>query len=275
MQLILKSPAKINLFLRIIGKREDGYHELASLMQTISLHDKLCVELATHDQLSCSNPDIPHDHSNLILKAADLFRRKTGLKFGLKAHVEKNIPVQAGLGGGSSNAATTLWGLNQLCGFPAQTSDLMTWSAEIGSDIPFFFSQGTAFCTGRGEFVENQPPLTATSIWIVKPLFGLSTPKVYGALDLNKLNQLNPSFLLQSFKSSSPCYTNDLETSAFSIMPELEMIKLKLLDQGFETALMCGSGSSFFCLGDKMPTNIPNTLIAKANFTNRQAAEWF
>ncbi len=143
--LTLNSPAKVNLFLRILRRRSDGYHDLASLFQAISLYDTIHFALSDHDELTCDKPGIPTDSTNLILKAADLFRRKTGLKFGLKAHLEKRIPHEAGLGGGSSNAATTLWALNQLHGQPASPDELIAWSGEIGSDITFFLSHGTAY----------------------------------------------------------------------------------------------------------------------------------
>src|ERR1700733_15970617 len=112
--LTLLSPAKLNLFLRIVRRRPDGYHDLASLFQTVSLADTLHFSLSERDQLTCTDPALLTDHTNLVLKAVDLFRKKTGLSFGLKIHLEKHIPYQSGLGGGSSNAATTLWALNQL-----------------------------------------------------------------------------------------------------------------------------------------------------------------
>lgn len=136
--LTLKSPAKVNLFLRIVGKRPDGYHELASLFQSISLYDLLHFTPSTQDVLTCTDPSLPIDKTNLIWKAVDLFRKKTNLHTFVKVHLEKNIPTQAGLGGGSSNAATTLWALNQLCGKPATDLQLSQWAGEIGSDVSFF-----------------------------------------------------------------------------------------------------------------------------------------
>jgi 4-diphosphocytidyl-2-C-methyl-D-erythritol kinase len=133
------SPAKLNLFFRVLYKREDQYHEIASLFQAVSLGDFLSIEMSEEDVLSCNDLSLLCDRSNLIMKALDLFRKKTGIKIAVKVHLEKNIPLQSGLGGGSSNAATTLWGLNELCGRPASLRQLQNWSSEIGSDIPFFF----------------------------------------------------------------------------------------------------------------------------------------
>lgn len=166
--LTLNSPAKINLFLRILNRRRDGYHNLASLFQTVDLLDQIHLSLDERDSLSCSDPTLPVDHTNLVTKAVELFRAKTGMAFNVRAHIDKKIPAQAGLGGGSSNAATTLWGLNTLLKNPATPQQLQVWSAEIGSDVPFFFSLGTAYCTGRGEQVFNQPFLDL-------PPFGLSS----------------------------------------------------------------------------------------------------
>lgn len=156
--LTLISPAKVNLFLRVLGKRPDGYHELASLFQAIDLADTLHFTLSKHDHLTCTDPAIPLDNTNLIWKTVHLFRRKTNHQFPIHIHLEKNIPIQAGLGGGSSNAATTLWALNELLNTHIPSETLTAWAGEIGSDVPFFLSTGTAYCTGRGEIVKSLPP---------------------------------------------------------------------------------------------------------------------
>ena len=144
------SPAKLNLFLRVLRKRSDGYHELASLFQAIDLVDALHVREVSEDRFSCSDPALLGP-SNLVLRALKLFREKTGLQFPVEMHLEKRIPMQSGLGGGSSNAATALFALNVLAGRVATEEQLCAWSQEIGSDVPFFFSLGTAYCTGRGK----------------------------------------------------------------------------------------------------------------------------
>ena len=249
----LLSPAKINLFLRVYAKGSDGYHQLASLMQAISLFDRLELSLAEEDQLTCSNPAIPTDGNNLILKAAELFRQKTGLKSGLHCELEKNIPHEAGLGGGSGNAATTLWGLNELHGRPANEADLRTWSAELGSDISFFFSSGSAYCTGRGEQLRLIAPLPKRQLWVVKPSFGLSTAKVYGNYQAEHTEDNCPSFALKQAISGQIQTFNDLETPAFFLEPSLRDLKDQLYAQGAQEVLMSGSGTAFFVRMDQQP----------------------
>lgn len=276
--LTLRSPAKINLFLKVVNRRPDGYHNLASLFQAIDLSDQIQFSINKHycaDHLTCTDPTIPTDHSNLILNAADLFRRKTGFAFGLEAHLEKNIPHQAGFGGGSSNAATTLWALNQLHGSPFCPSELMQWSAEIGSDIPFFFSHGTAYCTGRGEVVQCLSPLKQTNLWLIKPKNGLPTAAVFNQLNIKNLSNHDPKQILDSHIKKTPLYFNDLEQPAFDLLPELATLKQKLLSFGFDTVLMSGSGSGFFCLGDVCPSTHEDALLYKTTFLNRSDEEWY
>lgn len=245
--LSLYSPAKINLFLRVLGKRGDGYHELASLFQTVSLCDCLRFELCAKDELICSDPALPLDESNLILKAANRFRAYYGTPFGVRVYLEKMIPTCAGLGGGSSNAATTLWALNTLLAFPFSCAELMTLGAEIGSDVPFFFSLGTAYCRGRGEGVLNMPPVPSLRAFdIVKPDQGLSTKAIYDALKMEECSTEDPDLLLKSFYSSSPIYVNDLEAPALRLCPILSELKHAL---GAEAVFMTGSGTALVSLG--------------------------
>ena len=273
--LTLASPAKINLFLRVLHRRQDGFHDLASLMQTVDLSDTIHFRLGEEDGLTCTNERLPTDNSNLILKAADLFRRKTGINQGLVAYLEKRIPMEAGLGGGSSNAATTLWAFNSLCGSPATEAELVSWGAELGSDVAFFLSHGTAYCTGRGEILRPISSLPHSYLWIIKPPQGLSTPKVYGRLDVLKLPQNNPEDALGSFLSHRPVYFNDLEVPAFEMMPELASLKNQLFASGFSTVLMSGSGSSFFCIGDGSLPHLPDHLSCSAQFINRKTNSWY
>ncbi|MCC5831888.1 MAG: 4-(cytidine 5'-diphospho)-2-C-methyl-D-erythritol kinase [Chlamydiales bacterium] len=238
MSLTLLSPAKVNLFLRILGKRRDGYHALASLFQTIDLADTLTFTLSKEDSLTCTDSSIVQD--NLVWKALELFRRKTGLQFNISIHLEKKIPLRAGLGGGSSNAATTLKGVNQLLGSPLSHEELQNCSSEIGSDIPFFFSKrGTAYCTGRGEIVRELPAIEE-KFEIYKPKEGLSTADVYKALDLSACSKEDPEELLEGFIKGKPKYINDLEIPAFKLMPSLARVKEKV------NGTMSGSGTAFF-----------------------------
>lgn len=272
----LFSPAKINLFLRIAFKRSDGYHHLSSVFQTVSLGDTLTIEPHTHEELTCTDPRLPTDASNLIRKATALFRRKTGSRQAFKMHLVKRIPTQAGLGGGSSNAATVLWACNQLTKINVSLPMLQTWSTEIGSDIPFFFSQGTAYCTGRGENVYELPAAGERLLWIIKPSVGLSTPEVYRCL--NWTSSVPDHLLkvdLENFLSGSLSYFNDLEKPAFELRPELKQLKINLIENGFETVLMSGSGSSFFCLGKGSLPKQANLNIFPSRFVNRSFSSWY
>lgn len=273
--LTLFSPAKINLFLRIVNRRPDGFHNLGSLFQAIDLGDRITFQSHHEDVFTCTDDSLPVDGKNLILKALHLFRRKTGTFIPVKIHLEKCIPIEAGLGGGSSNAATTLWAMNQLTDKIVSAEQLGEWGVEIGSDIPFFLSLGTAFCTGRGENVQNLPPLTATSVCIVKPKGGLSTPQVFKKLSL-PVSYLSKNYDdLTAFFAGSIGHFNDLEKPAFEINPDLYILKQRLLSDGFHTVLLSGSGSSFFCLGQgQIPTD-PNLSVYSAKFINRNLNDWY
>ena len=276
-QLKIESPGKINLFLRVVGRRPDGYHELASLFQAISLCDTIHLTLENKDTLTCTNSSIPTDESNLVSKAITLFRSKIGRPFGVRAHIDKQIPIQSGLGGGSSNAATTLWALNQMHGNPFSLSTLQEWSAELGSDVPFFFSQGTAYCTGRGEKVESLSLLKQRGVWIIKPDQGLSTPAVFKRLNLPVLSQNTAHFEedVRKIKQGEEIFFNDLEEPAFALYPKLSWIKKQMLDAGFRHVLLTGSGSALLCFGDTVPPSLPNTQAYFVSFLNRSTSEWY
>lgn len=175
--------------------------------------------------------------------------------------LKKTVPHGAGLGGGSGNAATALWAANELSGRPASNSDLLEWSGEIGSDISVFFSQGAAYCTGRGEIVKNvEPPIDLdTPILLVKPPIGLSTPQIFKALNLERRSTVDGLELLSGMQQtgtiSQNLCVNDLEQPAFDTLPELQALKQKLLDTGlYQSVFMTGSGSTIVCVGsDEVP----------------------
>lgn len=291
----LFSPCKINLFLRILRKRPDGYHDLASLFQTINFGDMLYLKLdsdADKDTFECNMAGVPTDKSNLVIRALDLVREKTGNtdKF-FKANLYKNVPAQAGLGGGSGNAAAAMWGANELLGKPATLEQLVEWSGALGSDITFFLSQGTAYCTGRGEImtpVQNLPD--GTKVCIVKPDIGLSTPEVFKALKYDLLSTVDPEELLDTFMkkgaidASSDSYVNDLEQPAFDCLPQLKALKEELLAvEGFDHVMMSGSGTSIFCIGEpKDWDGFQKTFgereginVFPAEFCSRKEGVWF
>lgn len=261
-QLSFFSPAKINLFFRVLYKRDDGFHEIASLYQAIDLGDWIQIGKAQQDHFTCSDATLAMCDNNLVVKALYLFRDKTRILDPVMIHLDKKIPREAGLGGGSSNAATTLWALYTLFGLKPCLSELQELGACLGSDVPFFFSSGTSYCTGRGEKLQDvmlQEVFYDTSFWIAKPSFGLSTPAVYKACNPSLLFHRDPQESLQSFISSDPVFYNDLEEAAFSLCPKLSKVKNTILASGFTQVIMSGSGSSFFCLGPVVsPPHIEN-----------------
>ena len=270
--LSLFSPAKINLFLQVGSKREDGYHELSSLMQTVSLGDFISYQVAQKDSFSCSDTLLPIDDNNLVLKALKVFRKKSHCNLSFKIHLEKKVPFQAGLGGGSSNAATTLWALNQLTEASYSDLQLMQMGAEIGCDVPFFLSMGTAHCTGRGEKVTLLPNLAKNSLTIVTPSFGQATELVYAQLTSFRKNfkKINTISLQEKL-----VYENDLEKAAFAANPKLANVKNKLLQSGFEIVLLSGSGSSFFCFGTADLSSHSDLSQYHVHFIHRSTGKWY
>lgn len=291
-EITLFSPSKINLFLRVINKRSDGYHDLASLFHIISLNDEIQISTfdtneLQQDKLICNQKDIPTDQSNLIIKALNLFRSKSQFKnqyFNIK--LKKNIPSGAGLGGGSGNAATTLWAANRLTGNYYTEDDLLKWSGDIGSDISVFFSKGAAFCTGRGEIVEDikTPIPMETQMVLIKPNESLSTGKIFRKLDLTKCSDKDPLLLLNEIKLNGKIHeeycVNDLEIPAFEILPKLRQLKEKLKESNlYDAVFMTGSGSTIVCIGsDLVPdeiTDYGDLFISKARFIIRNDDEWY
>lgn len=270
----LKSPCKLNLFLRILGRRENGFHDLASLFQTISLSDQLYFKklpkTALKDEMVCSDSSLTVDDSNLVIKALNLMRQKTKLKNFFKVYLDKTVPMQAGLGGGSGNAATAMHAFNVLSGYPGSLEDLIEWSGDIGSDISFFFSSGTAYCTGRGEIVQSLknplPDTIHTEVHVFKPKEGLSTGLVFNSLDLKKCDEMAPEEILKNFEEKGALkgawagfLINDLEKPAFLNAPLLAALKEKIIIEtidsdipyGVSGVMMSGSGTSVYALRDK------------------------
>lgn len=289
-QIDLFSPSKINLFLRVVKRREDGYHDLASLFHVIDLGDQMSFAKSsseTKDTLVCEDKSIPLDETNLVIKALNLFRKKTGIKQYFWVELKKVVPSGAGLGGGSGNAATTLFAANKLCGNVATEEELLEWSGDIGSDISVFFSTGAAYCTGRGEIVEDvEPPLPLTTkMCLVKPSIGLSTPSIFKALDLNARSKVDPLDLLKSLNEDGSTYANainDLEKPAFSKLPELGALKQKLIEgtnKDEVVVFMSGSGSTIVLLGTdeapKFAQDDADLFKARARLISRKKGEWF
>ncbi|CAK9328106.1 unnamed protein product [Citrullus colocynthis] len=291
-RLTLFSPCKINVFLRITKKREDGYHDLASLFHVISLGDtiKFSLSPSKKDRLSTNVSGVPLDDRNLIIKALNLYRKKTGSDKFFWIHLDKKVPTGAGLGGGSSNAATALWAANQFSGCLATEKDLQEWSSEIGSDIPFFFSEGAAFCTGRGEVVQNLPPPVPLDVpmVLIKPQEACSTAEVYKRLRLDQTSKVDPSSLLDRITKngiSQDVCINDLEPPAFEVLPSLKRLKQRIISASrgeFDAVFMSGSGSTIVGIGSPDPPGFiynddefQDVFLAETNFLTREANQWY
>ena len=244
----LSAPAKINLSLSILGRRPDGFHEIESLMVPLTLADTLTLEVSAEAGIAftCSDATLPCDDTNLVVRAAHRFFEAAKMPPAVRIHLEKAIPHGAGLGGGSSDAATTLSGLNRLFGSPLTREALHALAAEIGSDVPFFLAGGAAVCRGRGEIVEPVAFPHQLPLLLIKPGFGVPTPWAYSrwhdALEIPGI-----SYAPQEFTWGR--LVNDMERPVFEKYLFLAVLKRWLLQQP-ETAgaLMSGSGSTCFAV---------------------------
>jgi 4-diphosphocytidyl-2-C-methyl-D-erythritol kinase len=253
------APAKINVYLRIVGRRPDGYHLLDSLMVPISLYDEIHIAVALGEQratspkaalvVSCDDPTVPGGETNLAYKAAALVCQAAGLQTRICIHLHKRIPAGAGLGGGSSNAATVLKSLNALLALGWTEARLCQLGARLGADVPFFIPCRPARIGGIGDIITTVPPLPSRSVVLVVPTFSVSTPWAYRRFD-----EL-PPFALASVPPwqftpaqwpSREWLINDLERAVLPAYPLIATLKEALLRLGAEGVLMSGSGSSVF-----------------------------
>jgi 4-diphosphocytidyl-2-C-methyl-D-erythritol kinase len=247
------SPAKINLFLRIVGKQPDGYHQLISLMCPVSLHDRILIQYNTKKmQVTCSDPQVPENSNNLAYKAAETFFKAISSDDCVSIDIEKNIPVGAGLGGGSSNAATVLLALNKRYRNPINSEHLKKIALTLGADVPFFLENAVALVSGIGEQVYPVALDINNPIIIIYPGFSVSTAWAFKnfKFDLTNENLVdNTSFLISRYKNENNLnwlsdIHNDLETITFYRYPKLADIKHKLRTLGARQSVMSGSGSS-------------------------------
>lgn len=242
-----KAPAKLNLFLEIRGKRPDGYHEIDTVMQELSLADELEVFDCKEVVIEVDGLPIPPGGENLVLKAARLLGEAAGCSKGARFRLTKRVPAGAGLGGGSSDAAAALLLLNRHWGLAWDLARLSEVAARIGSDVPFFLFGGTARCTGRGEKVEPLPRLPSRPLVLVWPGLALSTREVYGALRVPSQTMDAHNTLVSIEKGIYPSAFNRLEEAAFAVAPALEKAFAWLRSvPGLEAPRMSGSGSACF-----------------------------
>ncbi len=254
-ELSLESHAKINIVLKIKGKYPDGYHRLETILQRISLKDTITLKQVEKGiRVTSDSEEIPLDGDNLAFRAADKVIRKTGIDKGVAIHIEKKIPLGAGLGGGSSNAATVLKGLNHMWGLNIEKEVLSSMARELGADVPFFLYENCAFGFGRGDFLE--PINSSCELWavLVYPEIFVSTAWVYGNYSNKLTNKESCITILRGFlkenkrEEVAANLVNDLESVVFPAFSKVEELKQGLLDEGAAGALMSGSGSTVFGL---------------------------
>lgn len=251
-RIFLRSPAKVNLFLNVLGKRKDGYHEIETVMQAVSLWDDIAVEIGGEGvRVFCSDSRVPTDEGNIVWKAATMFMEEFGIGDNIRIEIAKRIPVGAGLGGGSGNAAATLVGLNLLFDIGAGRGELSRMGSAIGCDVPFFLSPGTAVGCGKGDEIEDLPHL---DIWMVLlyPGYSLSTASIYGMFGNGggKASKVLDPFLEAiregSIERISELVHNSLEEVVISSHPEVGSLKDFILEAGALCASISGSGPTVF-----------------------------
>lgn len=252
----LPAYAKINLFLRVAGKRSDGYHELDTYFLQINWADYLSFKLSDAPglKLSCNWSTMPLDERNLCARAYELIAKTTGERLGVELHLEKKIPMGAGLGGGSSDAAVTLVGLNHLLNANLSPQTLFKLAEQLGSDVPFFLHGGLCHGSGRGEILTPLSPLPNFFVLLVVPNFEIATALVYQNLKIGLTTRheytifADLNFDAKQFYPQYPSGRNDLEPWVLQNYPELARIKQRLLEQKAWGACMTGSGSAVFGL---------------------------
>jgi len=250
--MIVRAYAKINIGLHVLGKRPDGYHNIETIFRLIDLYDDL--EFVQDDEGIAFTSDLPllsNDNTNLCIRAANLLRDLTGIHMGVEITLKKRIPLGAGLGGGSSDAAAVLKGLTKLWALDISTEELQTISATLGSDVPFFFTSQTAYATGRGERLTPFTVQIPYWILVVTPDIHVSTAWAYSNVRLQQpQNRPDLRGLLETAIDKPAILradlANDFEESVFREFSEISKLKKKLLKEGAEFALMSGSGSSVF-----------------------------
>ncbi|MGN6552673.1 MAG: 4-(cytidine 5'-diphospho)-2-C-methyl-D-erythritol kinase [Verrucomicrobiota bacterium] len=255
------SPCKVNLLLNILGKRPDGFHELETIMHPVNVFDHLSFKRTRQGlHLTCSEPTLPTDSGNLVHRAATTFLQQAGITDGIQIHLEKRLPLAAGLGGGSGNAAITLLGLNELFGNPLAPEALQAIAASLGSDIPFCLQSQPALATGRGEKIQSLAPFPAmkgAAFLLIHPGFGISTAWAYQTLAqfpaaLNgrpgRAEKLISRLQSTDLKVAGAEFYNSLEAPALEKYPLLVLFQEFLAEHGAAATLMSGSGSTTFAL---------------------------
>ncbi|MYL35945.1 4-(cytidine 5'-diphospho)-2-C-methyl-D-erythritol kinase [Pontibacillus yanchengensis] len=255
MRILEKAPAKINLVLDTLYKRSDGFHEVEMIMTTVDLADRIEISPLKSDEIRIvsENRFVPNDHRNLAYQAARLIKNTYHIREGVEIYIEKQIPVAAGLAGGSSDAAAVLRGLNKLWDLELSLEELAVIGAEIGSDVSFCVYGGTALATGRGEKIKELPAPPSCWVILAKPTIGVSTQTVYQNLNLDKVEHPDVQRMIQalhdeSYEGMCEEMGNVLEPITIQLHSEVEQIKSHMKDFGADAVLMSGSGPTVFGL---------------------------
>lgn len=253
--MLIKAPAKINLSLDVLYKRDDGFHELEMIMTTIDLADRIELELLDENRIVVQSQTrfVPDDERNLAYKAASLVKDRFSINKGVAIKIDKNIPVAAGLGGGSSDAAAVLRGLNKLWNLQLSIDELAQLGAEIGSDVSFCVYGGTALAKGKGEVITPLPAPPKCWVVLAKPSIGVSTGEIYKKLELENLEHPDTQVMLEAINTSNyekMCrnLSNVLESVTLNLHPEVKQIKRDMKRFGADAVLMSGSGPTVFAL---------------------------
>jgi 4-diphosphocytidyl-2-C-methyl-D-erythritol kinase len=252
--LVLRASAKVNLALEVLGKRGDGYHEIATVLQAVDLFDRLTVELADTLSLHTDDPELPTDEGNLVMRAARLLQKTAGIEKGARLRLQKRIPVAAGLGGGSSDAAAALCGLNRLWGLRWPRARLQELAVELGMDVPFFLGTGRAVARGRGERLQALPAGGGYALVLVNPRTPLSTREVYGRVPAGwhalptGTERVIEALRRRNVATLALALTNNLERVVEPVLPVIGRMKAALLAAGALGAIMSGSGPTVFGL---------------------------
>lgn len=268
----LLSPAKVNLTLEVLGIRPDGYHEIRSIIQPVDLFDEVKIELSDGDGIKIGSKGlkIPSGERNLAWTAADIFMKESGLRARVDIFIKKAIPVGAGLGGGSSNAASILVGLNKITK-RLSNQDLVELSPKIGADVAFFIGCRSALAEGIGEKITPIRDLPLFSYVLVNPGFEVSTRDIYKRWDKFRTGESKPDNLMETttlFRTGSFPLRNDLEQAAIDLYPEIKTLKDLLLSSGIEAVSMTGSGPTVFAVlkNEKEAIEINNYLKSGAKY---------
>lgn len=257
--MIAKAYAKINIALDVVGKREDGYHLLKMIMQQIDLYDVIKVEKQKQNiNISCNKKYVPLDSKNLAYRAAEIFLQKYSIPSGVKINIVKNIPVSAGLAGGSTDAAKVLVLLNKLFDVNASLKELMALGLQLGADVPYCITGGTALCENIGEVITELKPFKNHILVVVKPNFGVSTKEVYKNLDISKIykhpkvDEIINYMEKDDLRSVSLNMKNVLENVTLRKHTEIIKIKEKIMKMNAMGTLMSGSGPTVFAFFEDM-----------------------